>query len=64
MHFTRRAFLASLVIGVGAALGCDNSPKGMQNMQMGTGPGVHKDMPLKKKNKPMPADPVAPKAPP
>jgi hypothetical protein len=64
MHFTRRALLASLVFSVGVALGCDKNSKGMQNMQLGTGPAVKMDMPLKKKPKPMPADPAGPKAPP
>jgi len=52
MYFSRRIFLTSLVIGAGAILGCgDPASKGMQNMQTGGAPPVHKDLQLKKGKK-------------
>jgi hypothetical protein len=64
MNYSRCALLASLVIAAGSILGCGDSTKGMPNMQQGSGPPVQKDLPIKKGNKPMPAEPSGPKAPP
>jgi hypothetical protein len=64
MYFRRCTLLASLLAGACFVLGCSDSPKGMQNMQPGSGPDVQKDLPLKKGKKPMPPDPASPKPPP
>jgi hypothetical protein len=65
MGLSRRAFLAGLVTGAGALLGCSDKPQGMQNMQPVAGPPIKKDLPLKgMKKKPLPADPLPPKPPP
>lgn len=64
MYLHRCALWGSFLITASFTLGCSDNPKGMQNMQLGTGPAVQKDMPLKKGKKPMPADPATPKPPP
>jgi len=64
MYIRRYGLPGSLVVGVCFILGCSDEPKGMQNMKLNSGPDIQKDLPLKKGKKPMPPDPVGPKAPP
>jgi hypothetical protein len=64
MNFWRRSLIASLLVSTSVLLGCNEKSEAMRNMQPGTGPPVHKDLIRKKGNKPMPADPPDPKAPP
>jgi hypothetical protein len=65
MGLSRRAFLAGLALGAGSLLGCSDKPQGMPNMHPTIGPPEKKDVPLRgKKKKPMPAEPLGPKAPP
>ena len=65
MRFSRCARLASLLLGAGLLVGCGGSGGGpMKNYPPATGPEVQMDLPLKKGNKPMPADPPEPTAPP
>jgi hypothetical protein len=66
MYLSRRVFLASLVIGTCAILGCsDPGPTGMKNMQLGTGPSEKYEQPRKKGvKKGLDDAPPLPKAPP
>jgi hypothetical protein len=64
MYIHRFGPIGSLLVGVCFLIGCNDESKGMQNMKLNTGPDIQKDLPLKKGKKPMPADPVGPKAPP
>jgi hypothetical protein len=65
MRFSPWLLRTTLFIEIGLVLGCGNDASvGMKNMQVGTGPPIQKDLPLKKGKKPMPPDPPSPKAPP
>jgi hypothetical protein len=66
MRCPRCALLTSFLAGIGLVLGCDDKPKGMRNMQTGTGSKQLKDLPTKNGNKlkKMPEDRPDPAPPP